>query len=94
MIDENGTIFSFHKKSTGDGLLKHVRKENPKAHGETLAHIKWTLPKTYSHQMLESKVIDVSVFCWTLADHPTPSARQSRMNDSRKEERQKSKKRR
>jgi len=95
MIDEDGAIFSFHKRSTGDGLVKNVRKENPKAHGEPLAHIKWTLPKTYSHQMLESKVIDVSVFCWTLSSNSTlSSTRQPRANYPRKDERQKVKKRR
>ncbi|KAE9554837.1 hypothetical protein FO519_001952 [Halicephalobus sp. NKZ332] len=93
MIDEEGAIFSFHKRSTSDGLIKNVRKEMPKAHGEPLAHIKWTLPKTYSHQMLESKVIDVSVFCWTLGQHSTSIVHQPHVGKSKKDEKSKAKKR-
>lgn len=66
MIKDSGHIFSLHKTSTADGLIKKVRKELPNAVGERVADIRWVLPKTYRHQKQNSAEIAVSLLHWTI----------------------------
>jgi putative methylase len=58
VLKPNGSIYSLHKTSTRDGILRKATSW-PNVTASVVAELRWELPKTYRHQ--RKQTLDIAV---------------------------------
>uniref|UniRef100_A0A914ENB7 Methyltransferase-like protein 5 n=1 Tax=Acrobeloides nanus TaxID=290746 RepID=A0A914ENB7_9BILA len=58
MLEDGGVLYSLHKSSTRDFLMRKVKQWNG-VEAECIAELRWNLEKTYRHQ--KKSVVDIEV---------------------------------
>lgn len=58
VLRPNGTVYSMHKTSTRDGILRKAATW-PNVTAQVVAELRWELPKTYKHQ--RKQALDIAV---------------------------------